>query len=64
MDASVPSVIGGCADALKACDWVISRRAVARGFLSNPNHGEGDATTNRGNRTNASKSRRTNYILI
>jgi hypothetical protein len=21
MEASVPSVIGGCADALKACDW-------------------------------------------
>jgi hypothetical protein len=59
MDASVPSAIGGCADALKACDsgLHISRRAVARRFLSNPNHGEGDVARTEVIEINASRGR-------
>jgi len=65
MDASVSSAIGGCADALKACDQGlhISRRAVARRFLSTRTTAKVDAATTEVIESSSHRGG-TNFILI
>src|SRR6266513_4317897 len=65
MDASVPSAIGDAPMRSKrlASDSTF-RGAVARRFLSNPNHGRRRCRHYRGNRIDASQEASTNFLLI